>query len=344
MPQARSRIPILVVILVVSGTACGDDADRTPAAGAGAGGTGGRAGSAGSLSGVGGESGSAPEPGELALYGTFNLTLVPPFEETMSPAMTTFFGSVADGPRPRPSAWSERNAADGCKLLVPTPLLCQPACGSAAACVGENTCARYPKNVDVGAVTLTGVGPSPISMELVAGNYQPKAGVSVPYPPCAEGEPITLAADGDGRGALELAASCIAPLEFAAPLAYEAGKPLALRWNAPRVGSRSQIHVKIDLSHHGGTKGAIECSVPDQGSLEIPSVLLDALVELGVAGFPTVALTRESIAQGAGYAANVLLTIVSSQERPLEIPGLRSCSENTDCDAGQTCQADRTCG
>ncbi|HKU37201.1 MAG TPA: hypothetical protein VJR89_03620 [Polyangiales bacterium] len=282
-------------------------------------------------------------PSGSEVYGSFNITLVPPFEETMSPATTSVLGKVNDGPAPIAEAWKLEREAEGCRLYTPRILFCDPPCGSAGVCVRDDECAPHPQSTEVGTVTLKGVGATPIAMDVIAGNYQPKAGTSLPYPPCREGESVMLEAAGGTHPAFQISARCIAPLEFSGSVPYRRGEPLRLKWNAAGSGSDSTITVKVDLSHHGGSKGKIECEVADDGAHDIPAALADALVELGVAGFPTVALTRSSTAAGSGAASGVALTIAASQERPIEIPGLTSCSEDTDCASGQTCQTDRSC-
>ncbi len=344
------------MVFVVS---CGDDdSDTVPNAGrggssggaagaagnsgAGGAGAGAGAGAGGGASGTGGASG-AGSGDDVELYGAFNVTLVPAMPDTMSAAMTSIIGRVRDGVTPEPSVWKLEKEQDGCKLSVPTPVLCTPSCGSSAVCGADNQCIPYPKATTVGTVTLMGVGANPIAMDPIADNYQPKAGSSVPYPPCAEGSMVRLEADGGDHAGFEIATPCIAPLVFSGPIAYERGKPLRATWTAAAKPLENGIAVKVDLSHHGGSKGKIECEVADDGSFEVAPALIDALVDLGVAGFPTISLTRKSIAAASGKASHVTLNITSPQEQPIEIPGLVSCSEDKDCPMGKTCQTDRSC-
>jgi hypothetical protein len=335
-------------VAILASAACGDDdADSPSTAGhAGDSGGAGRAGetaAGGSKAGAGGAgAGGVAGSSDVELYGTFNVTLVPALEETMSAAMTQIIGRVRDGETPEAATWKLDMEQGSCKLYVPNAVLCQPSCGSSAVCADTNTCKPYPNPVAVGTVTLTGIGASPISMDVIAGNYQPKAGTMLPYPPCAEGDTVELAADGGGHGAFELAAKCIAPLEFPGPITYQRGAPLKVTWKAAAASS-GPIALKLDLSHHGGSKGELDCEIADNGSFDVPAALMDRLVDLGVAGFPTISLTRSSVGAGSGKASHVQLNISSPQERPVVIPGLTSCSENEDCPSGKTCQTDRTC-
>jgi hypothetical protein len=340
--------------------ACGAETSEPPVAGTGGGagqaaapGSGGQAGTAAGTGGPAAGS-SAPVAGTgaagaggaaLELHGSFNITLVAPVEETGSAAMTSIIGKVNDGPTPSPAAWKQESEANGCKLYTPRVLFCDPACDRSAVCVDDDMCAAYPKTAAVGAVTLTGVGSGDVVMDPVAGNYQPKAGTSVPFPPCSEGGTITLAATGGGNAAFTLTARCIAPLDFKGPVALVDGQPLVLTWTASGQPDLARVLVKLDISHHGGAKGKIECDVPDTGMLTIPAEMTDALVDLGVAGFPSVQLTRRSTsAAGSGATKNVILNVSSPVERAVTIAGLTSCTEASECPDGQTCRADLTCG
>lgn len=326
-------------IAVAMSSAAGCDDDETGDMNAG-----GHGGSAGHSpeAGSGGEAGAAGSS-DVALYGTFTVSLVPAVDDTMTAAMTSILGKVDEGPTPSPAVWSKKIEAAGCVLYTPTPVLCSPACGSSAACVGMNDCAPYPKATSVGTVTLKGLGPTPLSMDPILNNYQPKPGMALIYPPCTEGDSVELQAAGDSHAMFTASAKCISPLEFPGPVKYTRGQSLHLTWTAPGDSKLSKIFLKADLSHHGGSKGKIECEVADTGTLDIPASLTDALVDLGVAGFPTIGLTRKSTGAASGRASNVSLNIASSHERPVEIPGLTSCSEDSDCPSEQKCQTDRSC-
>jgi hypothetical protein len=72
--------------------------------------------------------------------------------------------------------------------------------------------------------------------------------------------------------------------------------------------------------------------------------MVDRLLELGVAGFPTIILTR--VASGSavsGGPENVDFIVQQYVERAVEIDGLVSCNDSKLCPEGQTCQSDLTC-
>jgi hypothetical protein len=308
-------------------------------------GSGAAAASGASAAGSGGEKQSA-----AGLYGAFTLSLNTAREATeesaATPARTSFLGLVNDGAKPSPNSWVEEQSAAGCKLYTPVSPLCDPSCGSSAACVSDNMCVPYPKSQSVGIITLKGVGDAPVEMAPVgsSNNYQPKAGTALPYPPCAENTVLSLTVEGGAYEGFELQTKCIAPLEFQGPIKLLKATPLKLSWQAPTDPALARIQVRLNISHHGGSRGEIRCDVDDNGALELPATMVDRLLELGVAGFPTIVLTRVSSGGVVGEGpANVELIVQQYVERAIEIDGLVSCNDTALCPEGQTCQADLTC-
>jgi hypothetical protein len=365
--------PTVLVLAALCGGACGSsDNPENAAANSGnseAGGpadselgSAGRSGSTGSTaagaSAAAGSGGSAPaaagssgeKQANTGLHGAFTLSLNAEREATATamatPARTSFLGLVNDGAKPSPNSWLEEQSAAGCKLYTPVSPLCDPSCGSSAACVSDNMCVPYPKSQSVGTITLKGVGDAPVEMSPVgsSNNYQPKAGTSLPYPPCAESAELSLSVEGGAFESFELQTKCIAPLEFQGPIKLVKGTPLELAWVAPGDPALARIQVRLNISHHGGSRGEIRCDVEDNGTLELPATMVDRLLELGVAGFPTIILTRVSSGGAAsGGPENVEFLVQQYVERAVEIEGLVSCNDTQLCPEGQTCQSDLTC-
>jgi hypothetical protein len=121
------------------------------------------------------------------------------------------------------------------------------------------------------------------------------------------------------------------------------GQPFTVTWAPPLDASRSVVQVLLNISHHGGTSGKIDCEVPDTGSLTIPAELISGLVDVGVSGWPTVKLTRHTSGTTQTEWGMVSLAVDSAYERPIEITGIESCNLPTECDSG-VCREDRTCG
>jgi hypothetical protein len=137
---------------------------------------------------------------------------------------------------------------------------------------------------------------------------------------------------------------CIARLELttASPIPVVAGKSLDIAWTPPTSGADSRVKIHLDIAHHGGKKGEINCDIADTGSFSVPEELVTQLVSLGLAGYPDITLERYSAAADAS-GPMIQLRIGSLVRREVDT-GVLSCDEDSQCESGQTCNtADRTC-
>lgn len=299
---------------------------------------------------------TSPTTGEVdypeTLVGTFQVQLVAPVPASdTSPATagkTSVVGKVYDAATPAAIVWESGTRSGDCQIFTPRVPFCDTPCGGSAVCVEDNTCEPYPTAGSVGTVTARGLktsdDASEFTMEPIANNYQPPATVTLAYPAFAEGDLISLEAPGADLEGFKVSARGIAPLVLAndaIPLADDT--PVALTWTPAADPDRSRVHVKLDISHHGGTKGMIECDTADAGALEIAGPLITELLDLGVAGFPSIILTRRAVGSAAIAAGRIDLVVSSKVEHFVDIAGLTSCSADSDCPDGQTCQADLTC-
>jgi hypothetical protein len=287
------------------------------------------------------------------LVGTFQVRLIPPVPASGAaaevPGYTSVIGKVSDGPTPSLTIWEEAARDGDCRLLKPRVPFCSQSCGGSAACVEDSQCQAYPIAKSVGAVRVKGVKTSSdtadFSIDPVATGYQLPAGMTCPYPAFAEGDDITLESSGGAYAPFTLLANGISPLDLQKEsLAIESQKPLSLTWTPPGQSGISTIYVKLDISHHGGTKGMIECTADDKGSLQISSSLLDKLIALGVAGFPTIVVTRHATGSTVISPGRVDLEISSEIEESVAVPGIVSCNSKEDCPEGQSCLTNLTCG
>ena len=287
---------------------------------------------------------AAADGGSTAALGGFVVSLVPATSASASPrpAYTSVLGKVYDGAVPAATVWTVVEEGGGCQLLTPRVPFCSAACGSSATCVEGGSCSPNPTAQNVGRVRVEGLGTA-FDMDPIAGNYQPAAGLALPYPPFAEGGPVRVTAPGGALGPFSVEARGIAPLGFEQTVALAADRPLHLAWTPPGQPELSRIEVLVDISHHGGARGKIECAAADTGALEIPASQVSRLIGLGVAGFPTVVVTRVATGSAAVPAGIIALRLVSAVERAVEIEGLRSCTETSQCPAGKTCRSDLTC-
>jgi hypothetical protein len=320
-------------------TACGGSSDNP----AGSGGTGAASAGAGSTSGSSNAAGAAGAGDSSQLVGAFQVKLTSASE--LGDAATNIVGKVYDGPVPAATIWEKPQVDGACTLTTPRIPFCDEPCSGGGICVEDDTCQAYPTARSVGTVTVNGVktseGQSSFTMTPIANNYQPT--VSLAYPPFAEGDSVTVAAAGDFFPAFSLASKGIAPLVLTSTdLALKSGQALDLTWTKGAAGN-STIHVKLDISHHGGTKGQIECDTDDSGSLSVSAALISKLLSLGVAGFPTVIVTRQAIGATTISAGRVELVVSSTVEQGVSIDGLNSCNKDDQCPKGQTCQSDLSC-
>jgi hypothetical protein len=277
-----------------------------------------------------------------AQLGGFVVDLVP--QRGSTPAHTAVLGKVYDGTMPSALVWSVAAEADGCRLLTPRVPFCSPGCGGTAVCAEDGLCVPYPKAQNVGRVQVSGLGGSAFGMDPIGGSYQPGAGVSLPYPPFAGAAPVAVsAAGGAAIAAFSVASRGIKPLQVPGTFSLADGQPLPVTWTPPADPGGTRLEIKLDISHHGGTKGKIECDSDDDGALTIPAAQVSQLLSLGVAGFPTIVISRVAGGATGTPQGRVTLRVVSGLELAVDIPGLHSCTANEDCPTGQSCQSDLSC-
>jgi hypothetical protein len=281
----------------------------------------------------GGDAGAGPDAGP-SIFGT---VLVELFPETYTGFLAIFF----DGPSPAPMPLDLGRAQSGCQLLVPRASPCVPACAAEAVCTGTNSCTQRPKPVDVGVLHVGGLAGMNHDVEPTAPNVLTYQIVpSLPYPSCTEGAAVTASASG-----FAVSTPCISALTVttAAPIAVTAGRATQLAWTPPGRAGISRIQIELEISHHGGFKGEIDCDVPDTGSFAIPAELVTELVNLGRAGYPTIKVMRTSTA-AAPAQPGVKLTVLSRIETEIDT-GVISCgaANSPPCPPGTTCQIDFTC-
>ena len=300
---------------------------------------------------------ATPEPdggsgGLRDAVGTFSIELLAASDG--APGMTAIVGRVYAAKPPSTIQWMRVDEVGDCELFEPLIPFCDPSCGSGTTCLPEGTCAAPPATLDVGTVTVSGLlgdeGEAEIAIEPLppSNSYQPRSTSELAFPPFAEGDEVALGASGGDVPAFDLIARGIAPLEVLSPspITFDAEAATVLSWRAPESGEASRIIVTVDISHHGGRKGELVCTTDDDGELELPSALVQGLIELGVAGFPTVTLTRESRNEPSAQAPGLTLRVFSEVDRNLEIPGVVSCEQTGQqdiCPDGQTCQANKVC-
>lgn len=291
------------------------------------------------------DAGGTGEAGDPSiLVGTFQVKLTP--ATSHAAAATAVVGKVYDGATPSTTIWEKPQVDGDCTLTTPRVPYCTTPCGSAA-CVEDDTCIAYPAARSVGTVTVEGLhttaGDTKFQMVPIANGYQPPAGTVLEYPPFDEGDAVVFTSAGDHFSGFSLTSSGIAPLVLTSPtLELKSGSALSLTWE-PGSLSTASIHVKLDISHHGGTKGQILCDTSDTGALTISAELVTRLLDLGVAGYPSIVVTRHTTGSVVIAAGRVDLDVSSAVEQSVEVPGIVSCARDAECPQGQACQSDLTC-
>jgi len=284
------------------------------------------------------------------VIGGFAVKLNAPVEETETTqareGYTSVFGKIYNAPTPQAIVWEAGTVSGDCTLYKPRVPFCETPCGGSAVCIEDDVCQDYPKSMSAGNVIVQGIKTSDdktvFTMTPVSNNYQ--SADTHPYPAFDEGDEIIFSAAGDTVKKFTIASKGVAPLNLLnETLPIEDGVPLFLTWDKPSDQEISSIHVKMDISHHGGSKGKIECDTADDGELELGADIVGELVDLGVAGFPTVVITRAAAGNYSSEYGIITLTVSSEVEKEVLINGLVSCNEDEDCPENETCQDDLTC-
>lgn len=294
--------------------------------------------------------GLPPTPGERAggTLGRFTVTLT---QESADYA--TLDGKIYAAPVPSRVGWTETATDGDCRLIEPEVPSCAEACEPPTFCIADdNRCGQEPPTVSVGEVTvfgLTTLGMTP-SITLAPLNpttnaYNATGDAALEYPPFTPGAEVVLHADGGALEAFDIGAVGIESLSLDGeePLPFTGEENVLVSWQPGSVDAAS-IEATVDVSFHGGTKGQILCDTDDDGELSVGRDLVTQLIELGVAGFPQVMLTRRSSSFANVATHHVEFNIVSRRTRLLSIPGVESCVDDDQCDEGQVCLDDSTCG
>lgn len=285
------------------------------------------------------------------LVGMFVVKMTAPVvegSEVVKAGKTSFIGAVSDGPSPLQVIYEQYAAEGQCVFYKPRIPFCSTSCGEGV-CVEDEICMNYPNVKAVGLLHVTGLmtsaGSSDFTLEDQSGNYQAAGETGLAYPAFAEGDTISVAAEGsDFADAFSLQVNGISQLVLTGDsYVLDGSTPLDLKWTAPIINVESSIGVVLDISHHGGTKGKIECRGVDNGELVVPASLIGELLDLGASGYPSVIVTRTVSDYVTIPAGKVGLEISSGAEHQVVVPGITSCTDDSQCEDGQTCQTDLVC-
>jgi hypothetical protein len=315
---------LLPLACLVLETGCSSETTEpdNSSAGSNSGGTSANAAGTANGNGAAGSTPTAAEP-----RGTLVVSLNP--ATTDAPGYSTLIGRFFDGPSPDPFPLKLDSMAEGCELLVPLLPFCSEAC-TPDVCTANDVCTPYPNPLSVGPIAVLGLGAElslmPMTTMIV---YQSP---SLAYPPCAEGSKVKAFSSS-----FNLEAECLTPLELTGPdpLPVKKGAVVHVTWVAPPADSKSRVRIGLDVSHHGGKKGQIDCEVPDTGSFDIPEPLVTKLLGLGLAGYPTINVNRVSLGVDPAHP-DVSLLLSAAITRAVDT-GVMSCQDDAECHDGKTC-------
>ena len=292
--------------------------------------------------------------------GAFSLVLQAATGST--PAYSQLIGSVYDKVDPS-TVWTAQMTVGGCSVLTGPTYTCATKCVSPELCVAQDTCGAAHSLESAGTVTLTGVGcPRAESFMGASGYFDSLSDAT--YPPAHPGAPLSIAAAGGASGPFTLNGEGVDPLELGGgSLSLISGQALTVTWTPPTQAAMQQIQIVIDAAHHGGTLARLECDgLPDTGSATIDGGLIAYLISKGVAGFPTITVTRRT-ADSTTIASGCVDFIVSSAvtSAVTVCQSAASCTMSCNCGGsspsgactgaasdvacpqGMTCQVDLTC-
>jgi len=251
-------------------------------------------------------------------------------------------GKVENGVVPLNVPLMEDSAGD-CQLLKSPSFSCDPSCSANETC-GPDGCVPYPEGQDVGTVSIMGLKvPLEMTPSASSKSYSNPASAMLPHPATDVGANIVLSASG-GTYEFEIRGVGIAPIKVAEePIRVAANQPVVVSWDAAAAGAPSRVVLNLNIDNHGSTAARIRCETADDGEAEIPASLVDALLEKGFSGYPTLAIRRQFSSTASIAPGCIELLVVSELVSDVQIDGLTSCGDNADCEAGQTCQEDLTC-
>jgi hypothetical protein len=258
---------------------------------------------------------------------------------------TSVRGQVYDAVTPR-DVPVEVAAEGDCRLFTAPTMLCNPVCDvSQQVCAPGNQCQPRPQPQDLGRVSVRGLR-VPLRMEanVATKAYANPASAGLPHPGFEPGASVELTSAGGPYGPISLLGWGVSSLEGVAELVpVRTGAPLELLWQPPPDAGPARIHLNLNINHHGSSSNWIECDAPDVGAAAVPAALIDALLERGRSGYPTLTVTRRSVSSVVIEPGCVELQVAATTVSDVQLEGLQSCSGPADCAPGQRCLPEFYC-
>ncbi len=258
------------------------------------------------------------------------------FKIALASDYTSVGGSVLDGVSPA-KAKVEVARVGACRLVKSENPLCDQACpGSAPLCAENNQCVAEPRTHDLGTVTVRGlVIPLEMSPKATKTYSNPPG---LPHPGYEPGADLRIITSGGDYAPFELRGWGVSLLEVGPePVRVAHGQPSVISWLAPETEGPAWVHASLNINFHGSNGAQIDCDFPDTGAAEIPAALIDGLIAEGTTTDPTLTLTRRSATSLAIEPGCVEMLVLSELALAIDVEGVISCRDSSDCSEGQTC-------
>lgn len=242
-------------------------------------------------------------------------------------------GAVADSIVPVTELTLVAQEGD-CQLLKKENPFCDGGCQPDEACNLDGDCVPYPTALDLGTVTVAGLVEDVIMEPVQPGSRYFETGL--PHPGFAAGDLIQLRTDGGAYGAFDLHGVGVAPLVHDGEvLVLDDGADLVVNWT-PADG-RQSVHLTLSIDQHGASPTSLVCDFDDDGQGVVSAGLVDQLINAGVTGFPSAALSRQTVDQATNDVGCIDLVTQSRRNPDVRVAGFTPCTSDDDCPEGLTC-------
>jgi hypothetical protein len=198
-------------------------------------------------------------------------------------------GQVAAGVVPN-SIFEPLESEGSCQMLRRQNPFCDPGCDTTEVCDFDGNCLPYPRNLNAGTVTVTGLL-AEVEMEPnVVNTYQ---NTSVPNPPFEADSLLTLTATGDEVDAFTLYGYGVPTLVVTDDTwTMTDATDLEIHWTGAE--SEGRIFASFNVDQHGNTPVTLVCDLDDTGTATVPASMVSLLLDYGVTGAATGNLYRQT--------------------------------------------------
>lgn len=261
------------------------------------------------------------------------------FEAVVLPEYSGVQGEVADGVVPA-SVRIRELEADGCTLWQQPLLECNPPCPVQETCDVDGACIPFPLNQDLGTVTVEGLNKAIAMTPRPPGNNYFDA--DVPHPVFdIDNDVIRLSTTSGYLDRIDLFGIGSRAIQPDVPaMVIVPGQALSVRWDAPAADPKTSVRLSIMIDQHGSTPVTLECEREDTGEAVIPAAVIDALIEQGVTGFPSMSISRSTVDSVRVAGGCVDFAVRSMRPIDVSVSGFVPCAGPGTCPDGQTCHPD----